>query len=183
MAALAVVRDLREDRDPVSAVELERFETDVLVGFVLARASVGLTDGTIRGDVGHLEQVRTWFGRLLWDMEPTDADAYFGRVLRGSPGSTRLARSQALGRYFLFLELRHKVEIHRMTGRVVECPIDETNRLRGSKDAQLRIPPTAPEVGRLFTAWGGELATCRKLAQTARNYTAAKLMSKVGLLW
>ncbi|MFD7915086.1 hypothetical protein ACFV30_30915 [Streptomyces sp. NPDC059752] len=59
MSALAVVRDLREYREPVSTEELERFETDVLAGFVLARASAGLTDGTIRGDVGHLEQVRT----------------------------------------------------------------------------------------------------------------------------
>lgn len=49
------------------------------------------------------------------------------------------------------------------------------------KDAQLRIPPTAPEISRLFTGWGGEMATCRKFAPTARNYTAAKLMSQVGL--
>ncbi|WP_405747556.1 hypothetical protein OG422_30625 [Streptomyces sp. NBC_01525] len=181
MAALAVVRDLREHWAPASAEELERFETDVLSGFVLARASAGLTDGTIRGDVGHLEQIRTWFGRPLWDMEPADADAYFGKVLRNSPSGTRLARSQALPTCFMFLELRHKVELHRMTGRVVECPIDEMNRPRGAKDAQLRIPPTEPEIGTLFTGWGGELATCRKFAPTARNYTAAKLMSQVGL--
>jgi len=160
---------------------VEAFETDVLAGFVLARASAGLTDGTIRGDVGHLDQMRTWFGRPLWDMEPTDADAYFGRVLRGSPSGTRLARSQALSTYFTFLELRHKVEIHRLTGRVVECPIDEMNRPRGAKDAQLRIPPSGAEVGQLFAGWGGELATCRKFAPTARNYTASKLMSQVGL--
>ncbi|MGW7620345.1 hypothetical protein ACWGLG_31845 [Streptomyces antimycoticus] len=181
MAALAVVRDLREHCAPASAEELERFEPDVLSGFVLARASAGLADGTIRGDVGHLEQIRTWFGQPLWDMEPADADAYFGKVLRNSPSGTRLARSQALTTYFLFLELRHKVELHRMTGRVVECPIDEMNRPRGAKDAQLRIPPTGPEVTALFTGWGGELATCRKFAPTARNYTAAKLMSQVGL--
>ncbi|MGW6602518.1 tyrosine-type recombinase/integrase [Streptomyces sp. NPDC055036] len=181
MAALAVVRDLREHWAPASAEELERFETDVLSGFVLARASAGLADGTIRGDVGHLDQIRTWFGRPLWDMEPADADGYFGKVLRGSPSGTRLARAQALTTYFLFLELRHKVEIHRMTGRVVECPIDEMNRPRGSKDAQLRIPPTGPEVKALFAGWGGELATCRKFTPTARNYTASKLMSQVGL--
>ncbi|MFB6603693.1 hypothetical protein ACFCXR_28310 [Streptomyces noursei] len=81
----------------------------------------------------------------------------------------------------MFLELRHKVELHRMTGRAIECPIDEMNRPRGAKDAQLRIPPTDPEVGTLFTGWGRELATCRKFAPTARNYTAAKLMSQVGL--
>ncbi|MFE4755579.1 hypothetical protein ACFRIB_35980 [Streptomyces mirabilis] len=181
MAALAAVRDLREHWAPASAGELERFETDVLSGFVLARASAGLADGTICGDVGHLDQIRTWFGRPLWDIEPADADVYFGKVLRHSPSGTRLGRSQALSTYFMFLELRHKVEIHRMTGRVVECPIDEMNRSRGAKDAQLRIPPSEPEIGTLFTGWGGELATCRKFAPTARNSTASKLMSQVGL--
>ncbi|WP_230211150.1 site-specific integrase [Streptomyces kaniharaensis] len=110
MAALAVVRDLREHWAPASAEELKQFETDALFGFVLARASAGLADGTIRGDVGHLDQ--------------------------SGPGT---------------------------------------------KDAQLRIPPSEPEVGTLFAGWGGELATCRKFAPTARNYTASKLLSQVGL--
>ncbi|MEU4896166.1 hypothetical protein AB0B12_25975 [Streptomyces sp. NPDC044780] len=95
-----------------------------------------------------------------------------GRCCGARRAAPRLARAQALTTYFLFLELRHKVEIHRMTGRVVECPIDEMNRPRGSKDAVLRIPPTEPEIKILFTGWGGELATCRKFAPTARNYTA-----------
>ncbi|GAA1287695.1 hypothetical protein [Streptomyces javensis] len=68
--ALAAVGDPREFRDPVSAEELEQFETDVLAGFVLARTSAGLADGTIRGDVGHLEQMRAWFGRPLWAPAP-----------------------------------------------------------------------------------------------------------------
>jgi hypothetical protein len=63
-------------------------------------------------DVTHLEQVRSWFGRPLWDMEP--ADAYFGKVLRGAAKGTRLGRSQALRTYFLFLEIRHKIEIHQL---------------------------------------------------------------------
>ncbi|MFJ6186301.1 tyrosine-type recombinase/integrase [Streptomyces sp. NPDC092295] len=179
--ALAAVRDLSDVRPPTTAEELEQFETDVLAGFVLARASAGLADGTIRGDVGHLEQMRSRFGRPLWEMEPSDADAYFGKVLRASSSGTRLGRSQALTTYFLFLEVRHKVEIHRMTGRVIECPIDEMNRPRGAKDAALRIPPSGPEIKALFAGWGGELTTCRKFAPTARNYTASKLMSQVGL--
>jgi hypothetical protein len=83
----------------------------VLAGFVLARASAGLADSTIRNDVGNLDQVRTWFERPLWDMEPADADVYFGKVLRGAAKGTRHARAQALSTYFRFLELRHKVEI------------------------------------------------------------------------
>ena len=87
----------------------------MLAGFVLARAAAGPADATIRSDVAHLEQLRAWFGRPLWDMEPADADASFGTVLRGAAKGTRLGRSQALRTYFLFL--RHKVELHQMTGR------------------------------------------------------------------
>jgi hypothetical protein len=43
---LAVVRDLRDRRAPARAEELDDFEVNVLAGFVLARASAGLTDGT-----------------------------------------------------------------------------------------------------------------------------------------
>ena len=85
------MRDLREARAPAGPDELAAFETDVLAGFVLARAAAGLADGTIRSDVSHLEQMRAWFGRPLWDMEPADADAYFGKVLRGAAKGTRLA--------------------------------------------------------------------------------------------
>ncbi|MFQ6199462.1 hypothetical protein [Streptomyces sp. NPDC000405] len=93
--ALAVVRDLRDVRPSATAEELEQFETDVLAGFVLARSSAGLADGTIRGDVGHLEQTRSWFSRPLWEMEPPDADAYFGKVRgypRAAPGWGALRR-------------------------------------------------------------------------------------------
>jgi len=132
--SLAVVRDLREARVPAGPDELAAFETDVLAGFVLARAAAGLSDNTIRSDVLHLEQLRAWFGGPLWDMEPADADAYFGTVLRDAAKGTRLARSQALRTYFLFLEIRHKVAIHQMTGRVAECPVDEMNRPGGTAD-------------------------------------------------
>lgn len=179
--ALAVVRDLRERRTPASPDEIAEFETDVLAGFVLARASAGLADGTISSDIGHVEQVRTWFGKPLWDMEPADADVYFGQVLRDAAKGTRLARAQALTTFFSFLELRHQVEIHALTGRVVECPIDEMNKPRGRKQAALRIPPTDDEVAALFAGWREELLTCRKFAPTARNFVAAKLMSEVGL--
>jgi hypothetical protein len=94
--SLAVVRDLREQRALASADELAGFETDVLAGFVLARASAGLADGTISGDVNHLEQVRAWFGRPLWEIEPADADTYFGQVLHSAANGIRLGRAQAL---------------------------------------------------------------------------------------
>jgi integrase/recombinase XerD len=179
--SLAVVRDLREARAPASPDEVAGFETDVLAGFVLARAAAGLADATIRREVVQLEQIRAWFGRPLWEMEPSDADVYFGKTLRTAAKGTRLARAQALKTYFLFLELRHKAEIHRLTGRVAECPVDEMNRPSGQGKAALRIPPSAEQMARLFTGWREELVTCRKFVPAARNYAAARLLAEVGL--
>jgi len=176
---LAAVRDLREHRVPASVVELADFETDVLAGFVLARASAGLADSTIRNDTNHVELIRGWFCRPLWEMQPADADAYFGTVLRKAKPSTRAGRAAALTVFFQFLELRHKVELHNLTGRVVECPLDELNRPRASVDPQLRIPPTQDEVERLFAGWREELVTCRKFAPAARNYAVARLAADV----
>ncbi|MGB6165127.1 MAG: hypothetical protein WCF33_11620 [Pseudonocardiaceae bacterium] len=46
---LAMVRGLRQQRASVGPEELAEFETDVLAGRVLARASAGLADAKIRG--------------------------------------------------------------------------------------------------------------------------------------
>ena len=101
--------------------------------------------------------------------------------LREAKPSTRTGRAAALTVYFQFLELRHKIERHNLTGRVVECPLDEMNRPRTSVDPQLRIPPAEAEIEQLFAGWRGELATCRKFAPAARNYAAARLAADVGL--
>lgn len=179
--ALSVVRDLREQRAPLTDDEQGAYETDVLSGFVLARASAGLADSTVRGDLYHLDQIRSWFGRPLWEMRHEDADALFGTALRTAPLHTRRNRAYALSTYFEFLEMRYKAELHRLTGRVVECPIDDMNRPQSSFEPRLRIPPTEAEIEAFFAGWRNELATCRKFATTARNYAAARLASDVGL--
>ena len=135
---------MRERRELSGPEEIEAFETDVPAGFVLARASAGLTDSTIRNDAGHLDLIREWLGRPLWEMQPEDADAYFGRALRDARPSTRTGRAAALTVYFQFLELRHRAEIYNLTGRVPECPLDEVNRPRASVEPQLRVHRQRP---------------------------------------
>ncbi len=67
------------------------------------------------------------FGRPLWEMEPADADRYFGTVVRGVSAATRA------------------------------------------------------ELEQLFAGRREELASCRKFAPAARNYTVARLTADVGL--
>jgi hypothetical protein len=78
------------------------------------------------------------------------------------------------------LELRHKVEIHNLTGRVLECPWAEMDRPRASVDPQLRVPPRA-EVEQLFAGWCEELVSCHKFAPPARNYAVTRLATNVGV--
>src|SRR2546430_5425533 len=76
---LAVVRDLREARAPAGPEELAGFETDVLAGFVLARAAAGPSGGAISPDVGDPGAVRARVGPPLWGMEAPGAGGDFGQ--------------------------------------------------------------------------------------------------------
>jgi hypothetical protein len=81
--ALAAVRDIRPQLRLETADEVEAFEQDLLAEFVLARASAGITDTTIRADVAAVVGLREWFGRPLWEMTARDLDRFFGADQRG----------------------------------------------------------------------------------------------------
>ncbi|WP_433209605.1 hypothetical protein ACQP1G_17415 [Nocardia sp. CA-107356] len=83
--------------------------------------------------------------------------------------------------YFDFLEIRYKVALHELTGRVVECPIDEMNRPAMSVDTLVRIPPTEIGMEQFFAGWREELVTCRKFASAARNYMGVVSATPGGL--
>ena len=178
--SVAVVRDLRPGLRLQTPEEVAAFEQDLLAEFVLARASAGISDGTIRADVAGVVELRDWFGRPLWEITAKDVDGYFGRHLREAMPGTRVRKAAGLSVYFEFLELRHKPNIHAATGFVVESPLDEVNRPRGGAHARLRIPPAPREVAELFDGWQDELAAARKYAPLVRNYTACRLVSLIG---
>ncbi len=178
--SIAAVRDLRVSPRLETPDEVAAFEQDMLAEFVLARASAGVADATIRNDVSMVSQVRQWFGHPLWELTPQDVDRYFGEHLRQAAPATRQHKAGALQVYFDFLEVRYKPAIYAATGPVVECPVDEINRPRGRGGARLRIPPSAGQIEQLFTGWQRELVTTRKYAPAARNYAACRLSSLIG---
>ena len=104
-----------------------------------------------------------------------------GRVLRTARPATRTGKAASLSVHFEFLEMRHKVAIHAMTGHVVECPLDEVNRPRTSVTPLIRVPPSPAEIETPFTGWRKDLAAARKFAPAARNYTCARLLGDIGL--
>ncbi|WP_285503042.1 hypothetical protein [Actinokineospora sp. NBRC 105648] len=72
-------------------------------------------------------------------MEPTDADAYFCCALRSVALWTRVGRASVPTLYVDALKLRYRAEIYNLTGRPVECPLDEVNRPRRSVEPRLSI--------------------------------------------
>lgn len=77
-----MVRDLREQRTLTIAEELTDYGPACWPGSCWHERRLGWGDSTICNDANHLELIRDWFDRPLWEMQPTDADTYFGEVLR-----------------------------------------------------------------------------------------------------
>jgi hypothetical protein len=80
--------------------------------------------------VGHLEQMRAWFGKPLWDMEPADTDTYFGKVVRHSAKATRLARAQALTTYLAMVPIDDE-----LTGMIAAQQTRVRERVPGQRGA------------------------------------------------
>jgi site-specific recombinase XerD len=177
---LAVVKALRSGPLLETAEQIADFEQDLLSEYVLARASAGVADRTIAGEVEVVTELRRWFGRPLWQMQPQDLDRFLGRDQRAMATGTRVRKAQAIAVYFAFLELRHRPEIHAATGYLVASPVDEMNRPKAGRGMRVRVPPPAAEVERLFARWREELPAVRKYAPGARNYTASRLTSLIG---
>ena len=148
--SLAVVRDLRAARPAPTPEQLDAFEQDLVAGFVLARSAARLTDESIRRDVGYVMEFRESMGRYLWTARPDDVDRYLAVWCKGQAHNTLRVKAQGIAAFWQYLELRHKAEIHALTGEVVACPVDEMNRPSGNWRLNVRVPPTDAEIRRLF---------------------------------
>ena len=73
------------------------------------------------------------------------------------------------------MELRHKIELHNLTGRVIECPLGEMNRPRASvSGCSCACRPLRRRSSSCSPGGVKELSRCRKFAPAARNYAAAR---------
>ncbi len=179
--ALAVVRDLRPVRPVPDGTDLDAFEQDLIAGFVLARSAAGVTDKSIQAELRAVGEFRESMGRHLWTARPDYADRLLGQRCRGRARATIAGKAFAISVFFQYLELRHQVEIHAVTGETVQCPIDEMNRPRDDWSLNVRIPPADAELEKFFDGWRDYLTTARKYLPAARGYAAARLWSQVGL--
>jgi len=88
---LAAVRDMREARVPAGPEAAEALETDVLAGFVLARAAAGLSDRTISADVSNQNIWRQLAGQLGRICDPAALPGWLAATTRRECGKVRRA--------------------------------------------------------------------------------------------
>jgi len=86
-----------------------------------------------------------------------------------------------LALFYEFVISRYLGQIHRVTGVVVQQPIDEFNRQSGASLGKVRVPPSDAEVEELFTNWRNSIPEARKYLPAARDYFAASLWRRLGL--
>ena len=174
--SLAVVRNLGAPSGLRSEQDIDDFEQELVDQFALAMAAAGVSDGHIadaRAIV--VEFARSVPGRI-WTATVNDTDRFLVELRRRGQARTTIAgKAGGIARFFDFLISRYQGDIHRLTGWVVEQPIDEYNRPSNPTCGSPRVPPADQEVDALFSQWAGAVVQARKYLPAARDYFAASL--------
>lgn len=179
---LAVVRNVGAPRGLRSEQDVDDFEQEIVDQYALAMAAAGLSDGHIAAArAGVVEFARSLPGRV-WTATVNDTDRFLTELRRrGQARSTVAGKAGGVARFYDFLICRYQGDINRLTGWVVEQPIDEYNRPSHPVYGSPRVPPADQEIEALFSQWGPAVVQARKYLPAARDYFAASLWRRLGL--
>lgn len=163
-----------------TAQDVEDFEQEIVDEHAIAMAAAGLSDSHIRTSRATVIEFARSLTGPLWEASFADADRFLAEQRRmGHAVSTRAGKAGALALFYEFVISRYQGQIHRMTGVVVEQPIDEFNRQSGASLGKVQVPPSDAEVDGLFASWRGSIPEARKYLPAARDYFAASLWRRL----
>ena len=180
---LAAVRSIASAGERLrTAQDVEDFEQEIVDQYALAIAAAGLTDAHVSQTRAVVIEFARFAGRPLWEATCDDADRFLAEQHRlGMAVSTRAGKAGTLAGFYEFTVSRYQGQVHRLTGHVVEQPIDEFNRQSGNSLGRVRVPPSEAEVDVLFGQWRAGIPEARKYLPAARDYVAASLWRRLGL--
>lgn len=180
--SLAVVRNIGSPNALRSEQDVEDFEQELVDQYALSMAAVGLTDGHIASSRAVVIEFARLLAGRVWTAKVDDADRYLVELRRrGQSRNTVRGKADGVARFYDFLLTRYQGDIHRLTGHVVEQPIDEYNRPSNPTYGTPRVPPSDDEIDILFSVWRQSLTHTRKYLPAARDYFAASLWRRLGL--
>ncbi len=162
--------------------DVEDFEQELVDQHALSMAAAGLSDAYVAQTRATVIQFARSLTVPLWQASCDDADRFLAEQRRlGHSVSTRAGKAGTLAQFYDFAIGRYQGQIHRLTGCVIEQPIDEFNRQSGASLGKVRVPPSAAEVEELFGKWRQTIPSARKYLPAARDYFAASLWRRLGL--
>lgn len=165
-----------------SAQDVEDFEQEIVDGYALAMSAAGLSDGHVHNTRSTIIEFARTLAGPLWEATFAEADRFLAEQRRlGRSVSTRAGKAGTLALFYEFVLARYQGQIQRVTGVVVEQPIDEFNRQSGASMGKVRVPPSDAEIEVLFAGWRGSIPQARKYLPAARDYFAASLWRRLGL--
>lgn len=163
MALVALPGGSATDPAFSSAQAVEDFEQEIVDQYALAMASAGLSDGHIRNTRAVAIEFARSLTAPLWEATCADADRFLAEQRRsGHSVSTRAGKAGSLAGFYEFVITRYEGTIRRVTGVLVEQPIDEFNRQSGASLGKIRVPPTDAEIEAFFTCWRHSIPQNRK---------------------
>lgn len=171
-----------EDEALRSAQDVEDFEQEIVDQHALAMSAAGLSDQHVASSRSVVVEFARSLTVPLWAASCQDADRFLAEQRRrGLSVTTRAGKAGVLARFYEFVIGRYQGQIHRLTGVVVEQPVDEFNRQSGASLGKVRVPPSEVEVDKLFAGWRTSVGEARKYLPAARDYFAASLWRRLGL--
>lgn len=180
--SLAVVRNIGSPNALRSGQDVEDFEQELVDQYSLSMSAAGLTDRHIASSRAIVIEFARFLAGPVWTAKTNDADRYLVELRRrGQARTTMRGKADGVARFFDFLLARYQGDIHRLTGYVVEQPVDEYNRPSNPMYGTPRVPPSDEEIDAFFLQWRQSLVHARKYLPAARDYFAASLWRRLGL--
>jgi site-specific recombinase XerD len=145
---------------------------------------LGYTEASIANNSRNLDTFLKLSGRFIWEVTTYDIDRFYEQLVgRGLAYSTRRKYQSVITTFLDYLRSRHAHDIWQRYRVAVPTVLDKFNRhTHRQDDREDAVVPPQPEVLERF--WAGikeELATARKFAPLARDYTLYRLLALAGL--
>lgn len=160
------------------------FEAECVERWQASLVARGFSPRTIDGAVPGLQRFLSRCGKRAWEVSRDDVDRVMAELAgAGLAASTRAGYLQNFKNFYGFVESRYAPEVGRCFGVEMANPVDAFNSPAGITSGweATRPPPRPERLEEFFAFLRAQVATARKYATAARDYTLFRTLYHAGL--
>lgn len=181
---LSVVGSSEPEGRILTHEERVAYQTYLLGMWERQQLVLNYTPASIAISTKSIEEFLRVADKLIWEVTVYDVDRFYDHLIgRGLSYSTRRKYQSCIGIFLDYLRARHSNDIWQRFRVAVPTILDRFNRqVHRLDDADADVSPPRPEVlERFWTQMKAEIATGRKYATVARDYTLYRVLALAGL--